>query len=70
MEFDLIVMGGGVNGCGVARDAAMRGIKTLLIERDDFACAASGNNSQMIHGGARYLTSDLKTTHLSSIDSG
>ncbi|MBI2336129.1 MAG: glycerol-3-phosphate dehydrogenase/oxidase [Deltaproteobacteria bacterium] len=70
MEFDLIVIGGGVNGCGIARDAAMRGVKTLLIERDDFACAASGNNSQMIHGGARYLTSDLKTTQLSSIDSG
>ncbi|HKY62839.1 MAG TPA: glycerol-3-phosphate dehydrogenase/oxidase, partial [bacterium] len=70
MDFDLIVIGGGVNGCGIARDAAMRGFKTALIEKNDFGSGTTGASSQMIHGGARYLLSDVKTTRLSSIDSG
>jgi glycerol-3-phosphate dehydrogenase len=68
--YDLIVIGGGINGCGIARDGAMRGLKVLLVEKNDFAAAASGNNSQMIHGGARYLLSDIETTRTSSLDSG
>jgi len=68
--FDLIVIGGGINGCGIARDAAMRGLKVLLIEKNDFASATSGANSQMIHGGVRYLLSDIATTKTSCIDSG
>ncbi|MGH9896880.1 MAG: FAD-dependent oxidoreductase, partial [bacterium] len=70
MEFDLIVIGGGVNGCGIARDAAMRGLKTLLVEKNDFGSGTTGASSQMIHGGARYLLSSVKTTKTSSIDSG
>ncbi len=70
MVFDLIVIGGGVNGCGIARDAAMRGLKTVLIEKNDFGSGTTGASSQMIHGGARYLMNSLKTTRLSSIDSG
>jgi len=70
MDFDLIVIGGGVNGCGIARDAAMRGFKTALVEKNDFGSGTTGASSQMIHGGARYLLSDVKTTRLSSIDSG
>lgn len=70
MEFDVIVIGGGVNGCGIARDAAMRGLKTILVEKNDFGSGTTGASSQMIHGGVRYLLNSLKTTRLSSIDSG
>ncbi len=55
MEFDVIIVGGGINGAGIARDAAMRGLRVLLLERDDFASGASGKNGRMIHGGLRYL---------------
>jgi glycerol-3-phosphate dehydrogenase len=69
-QFDLIVIGGGVNGTGIARDAAMRGIKTLMLEKKDVAAGASGANSGMIHGGVRYLRYDRKVTELACIDSG
>ena len=68
--FDLVVIGGGVNGTGIARDAAMRGLKTLMLEKRDVASGASGANSGMIHGGVRYLRYDRKVTELASIDSG
>ncbi len=68
--FDLIVIGGGVNGTGIARDAAMRGLKTLMLEKKDVASGASGANSGMIHGGIRYLRYDRKVTELACIDSG
>ncbi|HLV60569.1 MAG TPA: FAD-dependent oxidoreductase, partial [Fredinandcohnia sp.] len=68
--YDLIVVGGGVNGTGIARDAAMRGHRTLLVEKRDFAAGSSGANSGMIHGGLRYLATDRKVTELSCIDSG
>jgi len=54
-EFDLLVIGGGINGCAIARDASLRGVKTALIEKDDFACGASGKSTKIIHGGIRYL---------------
>lgn len=54
-RFDVIIVGGGINGAGIARDAAMRGLRVLLLERDDFASGASGRNGRMIHGGLRYL---------------
>src|SRR5258707_6915488 len=69
-QFDLIVIGGGVNGTGIARDAAMRGLKTLMLEKKDVACGASGASSGMIHGGIRYLRYDRKVSELASIDSG
>ncbi len=69
-SYQLIVVGGGVNGAGIARDAALRGIKTLLIEKDDFAVGATGGSSGMIHGGLRYLISDVHTTRKSCVDSG
>src|SRR5262252_10262196 len=68
--FDLSIIGGGVNGTGIARDAAMRGLKTLMLEKKDVACGASGASSGMIHGGVRYLRYDRKVSELSSIDSG
>jgi glycerol-3-phosphate dehydrogenase len=54
-EFDLAVIGGGMIGTGVARDAAMRGLKTVLFEKEDFCYGTSGRSSRMIHGGLRYL---------------
>ena len=53
--FDLIVIGGGINGSAVARDASMRGLSVLLLEAADLARGASGYNGRMIHGGLRYL---------------
>jgi len=52
---DLLVVGGGVNGAGVARDAAGRGLSVLLVEKDDLASATSSWSSKLIHGGLRYL---------------
>ncbi len=53
--FDLLVIGGGINGCGIARDAAGRGLSVMLVEQDDLASATSGWSSKLIHGGLRYL---------------
>jgi len=54
-EFDLLVIGGGITGAGVARDAALRGLRVALVERRDFACGTSSRSSKLIHGGVRYL---------------
>lgn len=54
-EYDLLVVGGGINGVGIARDAAGRGLKVLLCEMDDLASATSSNSTKLIHGGLRYL---------------
>jgi glycerol-3-phosphate dehydrogenase len=53
--FDLVVIGGGITGAGIARDAAMRGMKTALLEKGDFAGGTSSKSSKLIHGGLRYL---------------
>ncbi|MDP3804164.1 MAG: glycerol-3-phosphate dehydrogenase/oxidase [Candidatus Omnitrophota bacterium] len=53
--FDILIIGGGINGCAIARDAALRGAKAGLIEKDDFASGASGKTTKLIHGGIRYL---------------
>ncbi|WP_374442806.1 glycerol-3-phosphate dehydrogenase [Stella sp.] len=53
--FDLAVIGGGINGAGIARDAAGRGLSVLLVEADDLARATSSASSKLIHGGLRYL---------------
>lgn len=55
VEFDLLVIGGGATGCGIALDAASRGLKTALVERYDFAEGTSGRSTKLIHGGVRYL---------------
>ena len=52
---DLLIIGGGINGAGIARDAAGRGLKVLLTERNDLAAATSASSSKLIHGGLRYL---------------
>jgi glycerol-3-phosphate dehydrogenase len=53
--FDVLVIGGGITGVGVALDAAARGFRTALVERDDFASGTSSKSSKMVHGGLRYL---------------
>src|ERR687896_601251 len=54
-EFDLLVVGGGITGCGVARDAALRGLRVALVEKQDFASGTSSRSSRLVHGGIRYL---------------
>lgn len=53
--FDLLVVGGGITGAGIARDAALRGLAVALVERDDFASGTSSRSSRLVHGGVRYL---------------
>ncbi|TVQ64784.1 MAG: glycerol-3-phosphate dehydrogenase [Spirulina sp. DLM2.Bin59] len=53
--FDVVIIGGGINGAGAARDAAMRGLKTVLVERGDFASGTSSWSTRLVHGGLRYL---------------
>jgi glycerol-3-phosphate dehydrogenase len=70
VDVDVAVIGGGVNGTGVLRDATLRGLSSALFERNDLAFGASGNSSGMIHGGPRYLTDDPEVTRTSCLDSG
>jgi glycerol-3-phosphate dehydrogenase len=52
---DLLIVGGGINGAGIARDAAGRGLSVLLVEQDDLAAHTSSASTKLIHGGLRYL---------------
>ncbi|HET9788492.1 MAG TPA: FAD-dependent oxidoreductase, partial [Pyrinomonadaceae bacterium] len=54
-EFDVIIIGAGINGAGIARDAAMRGLKVLLLDKRDIASGTSSASTRLIHGGLRYL---------------
>src|SRR6185295_14918691 len=69
-DCDVLILGGGVNGTGLARDLSLRGLRVILVERTDLAFGASGNSSGMIHGGPRYLTSHPEVTRTSCVDSG
>lgn len=60
-EFDVIVIGGGATGAGTARDCALRGLKVLLIERNDIATGATGRNHGLLHSGARYAVTDTES---------
>ncbi|MCF0167538.1 MAG: FAD-dependent oxidoreductase, partial [Bacteroidales bacterium] len=57
-EFDVIIIGGGITGAGTARDCALRGLKVLLLERNDIADGATGRNHGLLHSGARYAVTD------------
>lgn len=70
MDYDVLVVGGGVTGAGVARDCAMRGLKTLLVEKGKPAMATTVSSTHLIHGGLRYLLYDRMTTHTTCWDSG
>jgi len=54
-EFDLIVIGGGITGAGILREAARAGLKAVLFEQGDFASGTSSRSSKLVHGGLRYL---------------
>src|SRR5579871_4045587 len=54
-DFDLAIVGGGINGAGIARDAAGRGLRVLLVEQNDLASGTSSASTKLIHGGLRYL---------------
>ena len=54
-QFDVLVIGGGITGAGIALDAAARGFSVALVEKDDFAAGTSGRSSRLVHGGIRYL---------------
>src|SRR2546423_15316346 len=55
VSFDVIVIGAGINGAGIARDAAMRGLKVLLLDKGDLASGTTSWSTRLIHGGLRYL---------------
>jgi len=63
--FDLLVIGGGATGCGIALDAASRGLKTALIEKNDFAEGTSSRSTKLVHGGVRYL--EIAVKHLDGV---
>jgi glycerol-3-phosphate dehydrogenase len=54
-QYDVVVIGGGINGAGIARDAALRGLAVLLLDGKDFGSGTSAWSSRLIHGGLRYL---------------
>ena len=54
-QFEVVIVGGGINGCGLLRDLALNGISTLLIEKGDFSSQTSQSSSKLLHGGIRYL---------------
>jgi glycerol-3-phosphate dehydrogenase len=63
-HFDLLVIGGGITGCGIALDAAQRGMKVALVEKADFASGTSSRSTKLIHGGLRYLKQlEFKLVH-------
>jgi glycerol-3-phosphate dehydrogenase len=63
-SFDLLVIGGGITGCGIALDAALRGMKVALVEKNDFASGTSSRSTKLIHGGLRYLKQlEFKLVH-------
>ncbi len=53
--YDIVIIGGGATGSGIAIDAASRGFKTLLLEKNDFAEGTSSRSTKLVHGGVRYL---------------
>jgi glycerol-3-phosphate dehydrogenase len=70
MLYDLAIIGGGINGAGIARDAALRGLSVALFEREDWGAGTTGSSTRMVHGGVRYLLYDIPTTRVSSEDAG
>ncbi len=60
-DYDVIIIGGGATGAGTARDCAMRGLKVLLVERNDYSTGATGRNHGLMHSGARYAVTDSES---------
>lgn len=55
VDYDAVILGGGINGCGTFRDLCLQGLRVLLLEREDFCAGASGASSRLMHGGLKYL---------------
>jgi glycerol-3-phosphate dehydrogenase len=70
LEVEVLVVGGGINGAGIARDLALRGVRCALVERRELGSGTSWASSGMIHGGLRYLQNDPEVTLHSCVDSG
>lgn len=70
MEYDVVVIGGGITGAGILRDCALRGLKAVLVEKDRLGMATTAASTHLIHGGLRYLLYDRLTTHTTSWDAG
>lgn len=70
LSSQVLVIGGGINGTGIARDLALRGVSVILVERRELGSGTSWASSGMIHGGLRYLQNDPEVTHHSCLDSG
>lgn len=68
--FDVLVVGGGINGVGIARDLSLRGVRVALVEKREFGSGTTWASSGMIHGGLRYLQHDPEVTLHSCVDSG
>lgn len=68
--FDVIIIGGGITGTGVARDCALRGLKVALVEKNDFASGTTGTCMGLLHGGPRYLLTNPDLTRISCEESG
>jgi glycerol-3-phosphate dehydrogenase len=66
--YDLVIIGGGCNGSGVILEAASRGLKVLLIEKEDFASGTSSKSTKMLHGGVRYLQQIFAAPYFSYSD--
>ena len=62
-EFDVIILGAGINGCGTYRDLCAQGLSCLLIEREDFCAGASAASSRLMHGGLKYLETGEFSRH-------
>lgn len=58
---DVIIIGGGATGAGIARDCALRGLRVILVERHDIATGATGRNHGLLHSGARYAVTDAES---------
>lgn len=69
-DFDVCIIGGGATGAGCALDAALRGMKVILIEKNDFGSATSGKSTKLIHGGVRYLEQAVKKIKYPAICNG
>lgn len=63
--YDVVIIGGGATGCGIALDSSLRGYKTLLIEKNDFASGSSSKSTKLIHGGVRYLEKAITNVDVS-----
>ena len=66
-NYDVLVIGGGATGTGIALDAQLRGLRVAIVDRDDFAAGTSSRSTKLIHGGVRYLENAFKKLDISQV---